>query len=238
MSKTQTTHLNLYKGHSEPQKYVSYLRVSTEKQGEQGLGVEAQRQAVSDFLGRENGTHLAEFVEVESGKRSDRPELAMALLECRRSRAILVVAKLDRLGRSVSFIARLMESGVEFRAVDNPHANKLTIHVLSAFAEHERDLISARTKAALAAARDRGAVLGNPDLEVARASALLTIKAAADAHAANVVPIIEQVRKSGVSTLRGIAAALEARGIPTPRGGGWHPSSVRNAVNRSRAGGE
>jgi len=133
-------------------RYIAYYRVSTERQGKSGLGLDAQRQAVATFI---NGGAelLAEFTEVESGKRNARPELTKALDACRRQKAKLVIAKLDRLSRNLAFIATLMESGVEFLAVDNPHANKLTVHILAAVAEHERGMISERTKAALAAAK-------------------------------------------------------------------------------------
>lgn len=135
--------------------FVAYYRVSTARQGQSGLGLDAQRSAVAGFVaGR--GELAAEFTEVESGRKNDRPQLIAALDLCRRRKAVLVIAKLDRLARNVAFVARLMESGAEFVAVDNPHATKLLVHLLAAFAEHERDQISARTVAALAAAKARG----------------------------------------------------------------------------------
>jgi DNA invertase Pin-like site-specific DNA recombinase len=137
-------------------KFVAYFRVSTDKQGKSGLGLEAQREAVMNYLNGGRWTLVDEFTEVESGKRNDRPELEMALAACKRQKAKLVIAKLDRLGRNLAFIATLMESGVEFVAVDNPHANKLTVHILAAVAQHEREMISERTKAALQAAKKRG----------------------------------------------------------------------------------
>jgi DNA invertase Pin-like site-specific DNA recombinase len=144
-------------------KFVAYFRVSTDRQGKSGLGLEAQREAVMSYLNGGRWTLAAEFTEVESGKRSDnRPELEKAIAACKRLKAKLVIAKLDRLSRNLAFIAALMESGVEFVAVDNPHMNKLTIHILAAVAEHEREMISERTKAALAAAKRRGQRLGNP----------------------------------------------------------------------------
>jgi DNA invertase Pin-like site-specific DNA recombinase len=133
-------------------KWVSYLRVSTDKQGASGLGLEAQRKAVADYLNGDKWTLAKEFVEIESGKRSDRPKLAEALALCKKLKAKLIVAKLDRLGRNVHFLSGLMESGVDFVAVDQPFANKLTIHILAAVAEHEREMISTRTRDALAAA--------------------------------------------------------------------------------------
>src|SRR5215204_4097354 len=141
-------------------RFISYLRVSTDRQGRSGLGLEAQRKAVEDYL---NGGHwrlAAEVVEIESGKRNDRPKLAEALRLCRLHGAVLIIAKLDRLARNVAFISNLMESGVEFTAVDFPQANRLTVHILAAVAEHEREMISQRTKAALAAAKARGKRLG------------------------------------------------------------------------------
>lgn len=135
--------------------FVAYYRVSTARQGQSGLGLDAQRTAISGFL-QDHGELVAEFMEVGSGRKNDRPQLAAALDLCLRRRAVLVIAKLDRLARNVAFVARLMESGAEFVAVDNPHANKLMVHMLAAFAEHERDQISVRTVAALAAAKARG----------------------------------------------------------------------------------
>ena|SRR5690349_5686449 len=147
------------------QGFVAYYRVSTDRQGQSGLGLDAQRAAVAGFVGTRE--LVAEFTEVESGKRADRPQLVAALDLCRRQRAVLVTAKLDRLARNVAFIANLMESGVEVTAIDMPSANKLTLHILAAIAEHEREMISARTKAALAAARARGVRLGRPDGDTA-----------------------------------------------------------------------
>src|SRR6202051_1034902 len=143
-------------------KFVSYLRVSTAKQGVSGLGLEAQRATVESYLNGGKWTLVQELLEVESGKRNDRPALAEALRLCRKHKAVLVIAKLDRLARNVHFISGLMESGVEFIAADMPTANKLTVHIMAAFAEHEAAMISARTKAALQAAKARGTNLGNP----------------------------------------------------------------------------
>lgn len=213
-------------------RFVSYCRVSTDQQGRSGLGLEAQREAVAGFLNGGDWKLMGEFVEVESGKRADRPELARALAACKRHKATLVVAKLDRLSRSVAFLSALMESGVEFVAVDNPHANKLMVHLLAAFAEHERDQISARTKAALQAAKARGTKLGNPQIDAARNGAVVALKASADQHAGNVLPIIRAIQASGATSLRDVAAALNARGVRTARGGEWHASTVRNVLGR------
>ena len=143
-------------------RFVAYYRVSTDRQGRSGLGLEAQQKAVTDYLNGGAWELVGEFVEVESGKKSNRPQLARAIETCRKRRARLVIAKLDRLSRNLAFVATLMDAGVEFVAVDNPHANRLTIHILAAVAEHEREAISERTKAALAAAKARGKRLGTP----------------------------------------------------------------------------
>src|SRR3981081_2126213 len=142
-------------------KFVAYFRVSTDKQGKSGLGLDAQRKAVLTHLDGGRWSLVQEFVEVESGKRNDRPELAAALSACKKHNAKLIIAKLYPLSRNLAFIATLMDSGVEFIAVDNPHANKLTVHILAAVAQHEREMIAQRTKDALRAAKARGQRLGN-----------------------------------------------------------------------------
>jgi DNA invertase Pin-like site-specific DNA recombinase len=149
-------------------RFVAHYRVSTEKQGRSGLGLEAQRGAVEAFLNGGSWKLVAEFTEIESGKRADRPKLAEAVKAAKKHKATLVIAKLDRLSRNVAFIANLMEAGVDFVAVDMPHANKLTIHILSAVAEHEREMISQRTRAALAAAKSRGVRLGDQTSKLPR----------------------------------------------------------------------
>jgi DNA invertase Pin-like site-specific DNA recombinase len=220
-------------------KYVAYYRVSTARQGRSGLGLEAQQAAVAAFLNGGSWELLAEFTEVESGKRNDRPQLAAALDYCKRRKAILCIAKLDRLSRNVAFISGLMESAAEFVAVDMPHASRLTLHVLAAVAEHEREMISARTKAALQAARARGARLGWA-IEARRENATLaSVRGCAERleranrFAANVLPIIQAVQAAGISTLAGIAGALNARGVKTRRGGAWHAASVLALLARS-----
>jgi DNA invertase Pin-like site-specific DNA recombinase len=213
-------------------KFVAYFRVSTDKQGKSGLGLNAQRKAVLDFLDGGKWTLIDEFVEIESGKQNDRPELAAALAACKKHRAKLVIAKLDRLSRNVAFIATLMDSGAEFVACDMPHANKLTVHILAAVAEHEREMISDRTKAALAAAKARGKKLGNPKLAEARKRAVQGNKSAAARYAANVLPVIREIRASGVQSLRGVARSLAARGIKTARGGEWTAVQVGDILRR------
>ncbi len=219
-------------------RFVAYYRVSTDKQGRSGLGLEAQRAAVAAHVLAARGVVAAEFVEVESGRRKDRPQLAAALAAAHAHRAILVIAKLDRLARNVHFVSGLMESGVEFVAADMPTVNRLTVHILAAVAEEEARMISARTKAALAAAKARGTRLGNPNLpagsaEQARAANAMK-SARARARAAGVLPFIEQARQAGATTLQQLANALAARGVPTPSGRSlrWHPVQVSRIVRQ------
>src|SRR5215471_17164459 len=186
-------------------KFVAYFRVSTDKQGKSGLGLDAQRHAVQQYLNGGTWSLIGDFTEVESGKRNERPELVKALAACKRNKAKLVIAKLDRLSRNLAFIAALMDSGVEFVAVDNPHANKLTVHILAAVAQHEREMIAQRTRDALQAAKARGMKLGNPKLAAARKSAIEGNRAAAERYAANVRPVIREIQASGVQSLRGVA---------------------------------
>ena len=209
--------------------FAAYYRVSTDRQGRSGLGLDAQREAVQRYLASIGGQLIAEHIEVESGKRNDRPELAKALAVCRKRRgAKLVIAKLDRLSRNVAFIATMMDSNVEFVACDNPHATRLTLRILAAVAEHEREMISVRTKAALAAAKARGKALGRHGAEVLAPA----YKAAAQARAEELRPILTEI--AGRST-RAIAAELMARGIPTPRGGRWQAQSVANVLRHLAA---
>lgn len=186
-----------------------------------------------DYLNGGAWELVAEFTEVESGKRSDRPALAQALEACRRYKAKLVIAKLDRLSRNLAFIATLMNSGVEFVAVDNPHANKLTVHILAAVAEHEREMISERTKAALKAAKARGKRLGNPRLSEAAALGSAAGKAAADQRATNLLPVIREIQAAGTTSANAIAAKLNERRVPTARGGRWTHVQVAAVVARS-----
>jgi DNA invertase Pin-like site-specific DNA recombinase len=201
-------------------RFVAYYRVSTDLQGRSGLGLDAQQAAVLSFING-NAELVAAFTEVESGKHADRPELTKALEACRRQKAKLVIAKLDRLSRNLAFIATLMESGVEFVAVDNPHASKLTVHILAAVAQHEREMISERTKAALKAAKRRGTKLGNPELAKAAKRGTAAVKANARRFAANVLPIIKDIERSGVTSANAIAAKLNERNVKTARGGKW-----------------
>lgn len=211
-------------------KAITYYRVSTDRQGKSGLGLEAQQEAVSRFAIQEGYEVAAEFTEIESGKKNQRPELLAALEQCKKQRAILIIAKLDRLGRNVAFISNLMESRVEFKAVDNPHANKLMVHLLAAFAEHEREQISTRTKDALGAAKRRGVQLGKHGKEVLSEQN----REAADAFAERMRPIIETLRAQGFTTIRAIRDELNRQGIATARDSGevWHVRTVHAILQR------
>jgi len=211
-------------------KFVTYYRVSTQRQGLSGLGLDAQRETVRQFLNGAACEVLGEFIEVESGRKSDagRPELRRALAACKRAGATLLVAKLDRLSRSVAFVSSLMEAGVKFTACDLPEANELTIHILAAVAEHEAKRISQRTKDALAAAKARGTVLGaagqtnlRPNLEARQATAR--------AFAARLAGQFEGFLARGLSQ-RGMVSELNELGIRAARGGAWSLAQVQRQL--------
>jgi DNA invertase Pin-like site-specific DNA recombinase len=210
--------------------FVAYYRVSTAKQGASGLGLEAQQGAVRNYLNGGSWKLVAEVTEVESGKRSDRPKLDEAMRLCRLHGATLVIAKLDRLSRDAHFLLGLQKAGVEFIAVDNPHANRLTIHILAAVAEDEAKRISDRTKAALAAAKARGVKLGGDRgarlTDDARRAGRQAITAKARARAADLAPMIAELQDQGVTSRGAIANALNDKGIPTARGGEWSATQV------------
>jgi DNA invertase Pin-like site-specific DNA recombinase len=218
-------------------KWISYLRVSTGRQGRSGLGLEAQRKTVEDFLNGGNWQLVKEFVEVESGKKSDRPVLAEAIKACRLYGAKLVIAKLDRLSRNAHFLLGLKEAGVDFVCADMPSANRLTVGIMAMVAEEEGRMISARTKQALAAARRRGVQLGgynkNPKLSVkARKAGQEANARKAAAHAADLAPVISELQAAGATSLRAIAAGLNDRGIPTVRGDEWTATQVMRVMAR------
>jgi DNA invertase Pin-like site-specific DNA recombinase len=223
--------------------FVSYLRVSTKGQGRSGLGLDAQRDAVASFLSGQGAKLAYEYIEVESGKRNDRPKLAEALTMCRALGARLVVAKIDRLARNVHFVSGLMESGVDFVAADMPSVNRLTVHVLAAVAEEEARAISKRTKEALAAAKVREVKLGGTRYrkdgeavmtltDETREQAARARSATAQRRATDLLPIIQAIKaECGANTSLGaIARALTERGVRTPRG----KSAVWSAVQVSR----
>lgn len=211
------------------QNAIAYYRVSTDRQGKSGLGLEAQQEAVSSFLRVHRWQLIDAFTEVESGKRNNRPELQKAMEACKKKKAVLVIAKLDRLGRNLAFIANLMESKADFVAVDNPHANKLMIHMLAAFAEHEREMISERTKAALAAAKVRGVELGKYAKEVLAEENRQT----ADEYAARLKPVIEEMQSRGITTVRAMVEELNLQQVPTFRGTAqWYIPTVHRLLKR------
>ena len=222
-----------------PPSFVAYYRVSTDRQGRSGLGLDAQREAVARHAATTGGVVVAAYEEVESGKRSDRPQLAAAMAESRMRRAVLLIAKLDRLARDAHFLLGLEKAGIEFIAADMPHANRLTIGIMALVAEEEARAISARTKAALAAARARGIVLGNPRLRAgddrtARSATEAWVRRATE-RGSEALPFITAARRAGASTLRELAAALTARGVRTPRGHDvWGPSQVRRILLRQK----
>jgi DNA invertase Pin-like site-specific DNA recombinase len=211
-------------------KFVSYLRVSTARQGRSGLGLEAQRQAVEDFLNGGSWELAREFVEIESGKNADRPQLAKAFQLCRLIGAKLVIAKLDRLSRDAHFLLGLEKAGVDFVAADMPQANRLTIGIMAVMAQHEREMISERTKAALAAAKRRGVKLGGFRGAHFTAKHVKAAVAArqekARARALDLAPTIEELRAAGRESLRELAAGLDERGIPAAKGGRWSANQV------------
>ena len=209
---------------------IAYFRVSTAEQGRSGLGLDAQKQAVNAYVGGVGLDLVGEYQDVESGKRDDRPELQRAIAHAKRCKGILVIAKLDRLSRKVSFVSNLMEAGVQFVAVDNPSANELTIHILAAVAQAECKAIGERTRAALAAARARGTPLGNPNIGVARPLALKAIRERSTGFASNTVPLIRDLRAAGCISLQSIANALNTRGVKTARSGAWTATAVRRVL--------
>lgn len=208
---------------------IPYYRVSTERQGKSGLGLEAQRQAVHEFALQNKYILLDEFTEVESGTKPKRPVLMKAIEACKKNHAVLIIAKLDRLGRNVAFVSKLMETNIEFVAVDNPHANKLIVHIMAAFAEFERDQISNNTKNSLKAAKEKGIKLGVFGKNVL--SKRNKIKS--NGFAALMKPIIEGLTEEGYETTRELVAALNEKKIPTYTGKGqWHLNTVHRLLKR------
>jgi DNA invertase Pin-like site-specific DNA recombinase len=216
---------------------ISYCRVSTKSQGRSGLGLEAQQEALARFAAAEDFDIAREFIEIESGKSADtldrRPQLAAALAEARRRRCPVAVAKLDRLSRDVHFISGLMAERVQFIVAElGVDVDPFILHLFAALAEKERAMIATRTREALARAKARGVRLGGPKLAQARKVAVGAIETNADRHAANVLPIIHEIQAAGATSLRAIADALNARGVPTARGGRWQAQTVANILAR------
>lgn len=211
-------------------KAIAYLRVSTERQGRSGLGLEAQREAVARYAKDQGLAVTAEFVEVETGKGANalakRPQLLAALAEAKRTKARLVLAKLDRLARNVHFVSGLMETGVDFAVADMPHADKFRLHLEAVIAEDEARRISQRTKAALAAAKERGQELGKHGKVLAAQN-----KAAAAERLEPLVPVLAELKQQGLS-MRAMIASLNERGVASPSGGRWHLANLHRALGR------
>lgn len=239
MARTSTARTVGGIGEERP-RFIVYLRVSTQRQGAGGLGIDAQRETVERYIRSVGGEEKGRVVEVESGRKSSRVGLDEALRQCRVYRATLLIAKLDRLARNVAFVSALMESKTPFVACDLPQANELTIHIMAAMAEHEAKAISARTKAALAQAKLRGTKLGGvrgaPAVsDATRAMATARIREKGDADAVRVSGTIQEIRRAGHVTLMAMAAEMNRLGVATPRGGAWSAGSVRNVMLRLKA---
>jgi len=219
---------------------VAYYRVSTSEQGRSGLGLEAQKAAVEDYLRRKGATLVAEFTEIESGARNDRPQLQAALKRAKVSNATLVIAKLDRLSRNAAFLLTLRDAGTDFVAVDMPDANPVTVGIMAVIAEEERRLISERTKAALKAAKARGVKLGNPNgAEPLRRKGFPGAKVAREIAQANAQrrseslrEVLREVLADGPESYSAVSRALNERHIATPRGKAWRPYSAKLLMDR------
>ena len=218
-------------------KYVAYLRVSTQKQGYSGLGLEAQREIIHNYL--HDTIPISEYVEVESGRKSDRPKLKEALSQCRKEGAILIVAKLDRLARSVSFLSSLLESDVEIVFCDFPQANKMVLHIISAISQYEAELTAARTKAALQAKKARGFRLGNPEHlldkhEEAIQNSIKTCKAKADSNPNNkrAIALLRTLVKEE-HTYKEMAEILNREGFVSSHGCSFTKSTVYKLIKRN-----
>jgi DNA invertase Pin-like site-specific DNA recombinase len=211
-------------------KFVSYYRVSTEKQGAQGNGMEAQRQAVHRYLTSLDCEHLGSFEEVESGANNRRPQLTAAIALAKAKKAILIIAKLDRLSRNAAFLLQLQDSGVDFVACDMPNADKLSVGIIALLAQRERELISQRTKAGLAVVKARGTALGNPNPGPALQKAQKAIQARKQAFATEALKAIKEIQSTGIDSLNRIADCLNKRGEKTPRGGNWTATAVKRVL--------
>jgi DNA invertase Pin-like site-specific DNA recombinase len=211
-------------------KFVAYYRVSTSKQGLQGLGIEAQRQSVARYLASLDCELLGTFEEVESGANNKRPQLAAAFQLAKAKKAVLVIAKLDRLSRNAAFLLQLQDSGVDFVACDMPNADKLSVGIIALLAQRERQLISERTSAGLAVAKQRGVRLGNPNASKAWTSAVRAIKERKAEFAKTALKSIREIQSTGVDTLARLADCLNKRGEQTARGGKWTATAVKRVL--------
>ena len=220
-------------------KIVSYIRVSTDKQGRSGLGLEGQKAAIAAYAASEKADVIDEFREVESGRNNDRPELEKALLQAHIYGAKLVIAKLDRLSRNAAFLLKLQDSGADFTACDLPNASPLTVGVMSLLAQEESKMIGDRTRTAMQAAKARGQSFGNPNGAAAlrragkgNGASRQAATANADTFARKRLDVIADIESTGITTLSAIAAELNKRGVKTARGGKWYATTVRNLRNR------
>jgi len=211
-------------------RFVSYYRVSTDKQGMQGNGMEAQKQAVQRYLASLDCELVGSFEEVESGAINKRPQLTAAIQLAKTKKAILCIAKLDRLSRNAAFLLQLQDSGVDFVACDMPNADKLSVGIIALLAQRERELISQRTKAGLAVAKQRGAKLGNPNAADAWELAQRAIQERKTQFAKAAVKIIREIQSTGVESLNRIAECMNKRGEKTPRGGNWTATAVKRVI--------
>ena len=207
--------------------FIAYYRVSTDKQGRSGLGMDAQERAVMTHATKAGEPIIASYSEIESAKRKNRPELTKALAHCKREKAVLLIAKLDRLARSVSVISNLLESRVDFVCCDMPEANKMMIHIMAAMAEWERDQISKRTKDAIASAKIRGTRMGSMGIIRAKEN-----KEQAEAFALSLAPVIDDIRSEGHATISAITRELNRLRVPTAIHGRWHRATVRRVLGR------
>lgn len=226
---------------SEQKKFVAYYRVSTQRQGRSGLGLEAQRKAVEDYLNGDGCEIVAEFTEIESGRNRARPELEKAVRASRLRGAKLVVAKLDRLARDAAFLLSLRDSGVDFDAADMPEANRLTVGILAVVAEDEAQRIGERTRSALAAAKERGVELGTPenltdaDRKKGATVSAIVRSARADQRALDLEPLLDELRTDGCRSMRDLASGLKERGLSTARGCEWTAMAVKRVLDRLQA---
>lgn len=211
-------------------KFVAYYRVSTDKQGLQGYGIEAQKMSVSRYLASLDCELLGSFEEVESGANNKRPQLQAAMALAKSKKAVLIIAKLDRLSRNAAFLLQLQDSGVDFIACDMPTADKLSVGIIALLAQRERELISQRTKAGLQAVKARGIRLGNPNPKASLERAILANQAKKLEFAASAKKIILEIQSTGVTTLAKLADCLNKRGEKTARGSSWTATAVRRVL--------
>jgi|SRR5688572_1300491 len=211
-------------------RFVSYYRVSTHKQGIDGNGIEAQKRAVATYLTTLECELLGSFEEVESGSNNERPQLAAAIHLAKSKKAILVIAKLDRISRSASFLMQLQDSGVDFVACDMPNADKFTVGILALVAQREKELISQRTKAGLAVAKSRGVTLGNPKAAEAWRRAVKAIRDRKLSFSESAIKSIREIQSTGIVSLNRIADCMNKRGEKTPRNGKWTATAVKRVI--------